>query len=342
MIAIMSQHFLLSAQARDLSLTKVACMTDEEAWDTFVRLRFGEDGTQFCPCCGCINNHFFIKTRKQWRCKDCGHTFSVTSGTIFSNHKLPVKVLLLAVALFVHSAKGMSALQLSRNLDVQYKTAYVLFQKLRDALWRTRDTSPLQGEVEMDGGYFHSYVRPKNKKRDRVDRRLRHNLNPMKRSILVMRERGEAGEGSRRTIIEVIKKENEKDILALTKKYVHPGVTIFADEHPGYTGLASRHPVRQVNHQEEYSADDGTNENQAESYFSRMRRLMIGQIHKCNPKYLIFYGQEIAWREDTRRQSCSSLFEDLMKRCLSIRPSKMWGNYWQGNHLQGDTLFISG
>jgi hypothetical protein len=118
----MAQHFLLSTQARNLSLAKVALMSDDEAWQTFVRLRFGEDGTQFCPCCGCINNHFFIKTRKQWRCKDCGHTFSVTSGTIFANRKLSVKIILLAVALFVHSAKGMSALQLSRNLDVAYSS----------------------------------------------------------------------------------------------------------------------------------------------------------------------------------------------------------------------------
>jgi len=324
----MAQHFLLSAQSRDLSLSQVALMSDDEAWSLFVRIRWGEDGTQFCPCCGCINKHFFLKTRWQWRCKDCGHTFSVTSGTMFANHKLPVKVLLLAVTLFVHSAKGMSTLQLSRNLDVQYKTAYVLFQKLRDALWRTRDTSPLQGEVEMDGGYFHSYVRLKNKRKDRVDRRLRFNLNPMKRSILVMRERGMPGKGAKRTVIEVIKKENEADVWALTNRHVQRGVTIFSDEHPSYAALAARYPVRQVNHQEEYSANDGTNQNQAESYFARMRRLMIGQIHKCNPKYLLFYGQEIAWREDTRRESCGWLLNDLMSRCLSVRPSKDWGKYW--------------
>jgi hypothetical protein len=235
-----------------------------------------------------------------------------------------------------------SGVGMAWNTQLQYKTAYVLFHKLRDALWRSRDISPLQGEVEMDGAYFHSYVRPKNKKVDRVDRRLRQNLNPMKRSILVMRERGEPGTGAKRTIIEVIKQENEKDVWNLTKKYVQAGVTIFADEHPSYAGLAARHPVRQVNHQEEYSSDDGTNQNQAESFFARMRRLFIGQIHKCNPKYLIFYGQEIAWREDNRRQSCGWLFDDLMKRCLSVRPSKDWSKYWQGNHIQGDTLFISG
>lgn len=338
----MAQHFHLSTAARDISVAEVARMSDEEAWLTFVRVRFGEDDTQHCPRCGCIHNHFFIKSRKQWRCKDCNHTFSVTSGTIFSNRKLPMQTILLAIVLFVQSVKGIPALQLSRNLDVQYKTALVLCQKLRDALWRSRDTSQLKGEVEMDGGYFHYHVRPQNKRRNRVDRRLQRNLNPMKRAVLVMRERGERGDGSRRTIVTVIKQENEKDVWALTVKHVHSDATIYSDEHSCYTGLASRYNVKQVNHQEEYSADDGTNENQAESFFARMRRLFMGQIHKCAPKHLLFYANEIAWREDNRRKTSGELFEDLLRRCLNVKPSRNWSNYWQGNHLRGDTLFVSG
>jgi transposase-like protein len=334
----MAQHFLLSARSRQLSLARVLRMTEDEAWETFVRLRWGENQEQTCPQCAVIGSHAFIRSRRQWQCRDCSHRFSVTSGTVFAHRKLGFKVMLAAVALFVHSAKGMSALQLSRNLDVQYKTAYVLFQKLREALWRRRDTTPLSGEVEMDGGYCHSYVRPKNKRKERVDRRLRENLNPLKRAVLVMRQRGNPGEGAIRTITEVIKQENDRDIPALVATHVEPGATIFADEHPAYAVLASRHPVRQVNHAEEYSADDGTNQNQAESFFTRLRRLMIGQIHKNAPKYLPYYAHEIAWREDTRRRSSKDLFTGLMTSCLAT-PSRNWAKYWQGNHLAGDGLF---
>lgn len=341
MVNLMSQHFLLSKASRNLSLASIMQMSDADVFDTFKKLRWGESDKQVCPCCASVNKHFFIKSRMQWRCRDCTHTFSVTSGTVFSTHKMPIRVILLSILLFVHAAKGLSALQLSRHLDVQYKTAYVLFHKLRDALWRTRDTSPLQGKVEMDGGYFHSYVRPKNKKVDRVDRRLRFNLNPMKRSILVMRERGEVGQGAKRTIVDVIKHENERDVGALTHKYVMAGTTIYADEHPSYAALAARHPVKQVNHQEEYCADDGTNQNQAESFFGRMRRLVTGQIHKCDPKYLLFYSHEIAWREDYRRQDSNWLFYDLFRRCLHAPQSRNWTKYWQGNHLVGDTMFVA-
>lgn len=70
--------------------------------------------------------HYFIKTRRQWHCRDCNHTFSVTSGTIFASHKLPLKVYLAAIAIYCNAVKGLSALQLARDLDVQYKTAFVL------------------------------------------------------------------------------------------------------------------------------------------------------------------------------------------------------------------------
>lgn len=338
----MAQHYLLSAASRKMSLSRIGGMTEEQAWQEMVMFRWGGMDQQVCPACGTIRKHHFIRSRHQWRCKDCGHSFSVTSGTVFAHHKLSCQDTLSAVATFVQAVKGKSALELSRNLDVQYKTAYVLFHKLRDVLWRSRDVGLLSGEVEMDGGYFHSYVRPHNKRRNRVDRRLRANLNPFKRSVLVMRERGEKGQGARRTIVQVIKNENDQDIPALTRKYVKAGATVYSDEHPSYIALAARHPVKQVNHQEEYSADDGTNQNQAESFFSRMRRLVTGQIHKCDRRYLLYYANEIAWREDMRRKSSEELYGMLMKLCLSTRPSREWSKYWQGNHIKGDTMFIAG
>lgn len=95
-------------------------MTDADAFTVFKQMRWGEGSEVSCPCCGVIGKHAFRRDRKQWRCKDCGHTFSVTSGTIFANHKLSLKTYLAAIALFSNAVKGISALQLSRDMDVQY------------------------------------------------------------------------------------------------------------------------------------------------------------------------------------------------------------------------------
>ncbi len=72
-----------------------------------------------------MERHWFLLGRRQWCYKACTHTFSVTSGTIFA-HKLPLQVYLAVGALYAHEAKGLSALQISRDLGVQYKTAFVL------------------------------------------------------------------------------------------------------------------------------------------------------------------------------------------------------------------------
>jgi transposase-like protein len=83
----MSQHFLLSAAARTLSVREVFAMTDAEAFERFRAMRWGLDGEPVCPACGVAEKPWFLPSRRQWRCRACGHTFSVTSGTMFAHHK---------------------------------------------------------------------------------------------------------------------------------------------------------------------------------------------------------------------------------------------------------------
>ena len=90
----MAQHFLLSAQARDLSLMKLFNMSDDEAFEYFKAIRWSDTkGMPVCPNCGTCHEPYFISTRQQFRCKHCEHTFSVTSGTIFASHKKTFKSL---------------------------------------------------------------------------------------------------------------------------------------------------------------------------------------------------------------------------------------------------------
>ena len=104
-------------------------MSDEEAHARFVAIRWADnDGKPYCPDCGCAKVYAYA-TRKLWKCTACRYQFSVTARTIFADRKLSVRDYLLAIAIFVNGAKGHSALQLSRDLNVQYKTAFVLAQR---------------------------------------------------------------------------------------------------------------------------------------------------------------------------------------------------------------------
>src|SRR5689334_21399062 len=175
----MPQHFLLSAAARTLSLASVARMSDEEAHAEFVAIRWADtDGQPYCPRCGCTKVSA-ITTRNLWKCgaRECRYMFSVTARTIFADRKRPIRDYLLAIAIFVNGAKGHSALQLSRDLDCQYKTAFVLAHKLREALAAEDKSAKASGSVEIDGAYFGGYVKPANYKAQRIDRRRLQNRN---------------------------------------------------------------------------------------------------------------------------------------------------------------------
>jgi len=188
-VILMPQHFLLSSQARTLSLSKVMRLSDAEAFETFKRVRWASNkGKPFCPRCGCVEIYGF-KTRRIFKCKGCEAQFSVTTGTIFASRKLSLRDILAAIAIFVNSAKGHSALQLSRDLDVQYKTAFVLSHKIREALSTQSNGKTVSGEVEIDGAYFGGYVKPENKKADRKDLRLAVNRSGKRQCVVISRVR---------------------------------------------------------------------------------------------------------------------------------------------------------
>ncbi|MFN0262409.1 IS1595 family transposase [Tepidamorphus sp. 3E244] len=317
----MTQHFLLSSAARSLSLAKVARMSEDEAREAFREIRWAETGgNPVCPRCGCTD-HYEIKSRKKFKCAACYHQFSVTSGTIFASRKLPIRDYLLAIAIFVNGAKGYPALQLSRDLDVQYKTAFVMAHKIREALASEQvGDDLLTGDVEVDGGYFGGHIRPANKRENRIDRRLRRHQTGKRRVVVVMRER------KGRTRTQVFKSEGQA--VATIAKSVHPTATVYADEAAHWDVLHARFLTKRINHQEAYSTHEACT-NQAESYFSRLRRAEVGTHHHISARYLAAYANEMAWREDNRRVSNGEQYLMAARAALTHPISRQWKGYWQ-------------
>ena len=316
----MSQHYLLSKAARSLSLAQVARLSDEQARDTFRKIRWhSTDGEPVCPRCGCVAA-YEMKTRPLFKCKGCNHQFSVTSGTIFASRKLPVRDYLLAIAIFVNGAKGHSALQLSRDLNCQYKTAFVMAHKIREALAAETENMTVEGEVEIDGAYFGGHLKPANWKENRVDRRLAKNQNGKRRVVVVMRER------KGRTLSFVFRSEAQS--VDTIESRVHPNATIHADEATGWDRLHTFYKVKRINHQEAYSDGDACT-NQAESFFSRLRRAEIGIHHHISGRYLNAYASEMAWREDQRRVSNGEQYLLAANAALAHPVSRLWKGYWQ-------------
>lgn len=106
-----------------------------------------------CPDCG-HNRYYLISKRVLFQCTACRHQTSLTAGTILHKTRTPLRIWFWALFLVAHDKRGISALALARELDVSYKTAWLLLHKIRYAM-RSRDEQyVLSGIVEMDETYF--------------------------------------------------------------------------------------------------------------------------------------------------------------------------------------------
>jgi hypothetical protein len=233
---------------------------------------------------------------------------------------------LAAIAVFCNEVKGKSALALSRDLGLSYKTAFVLLHKLREAMAAEMRGRVIGGEgkvAEIDSGYFGGYVRPANLANHRVDRRFFENQSGKRKAVVVIRER----DGN--TLPAVFRTEGQA--LNFIRSRIAKGTIVNADESANWNDLHARFEMKRINHEQAYS-QDGACTNWAEEFFSRMRRAEIGHHHHIAGAYLLRYAQEASWREDNRRSSNGEQVSRLARLALNNKPSVDFSGYWQ-RHL---------
>jgi transposase-like protein len=322
----MAQHFLLSRQAKTLSLAQVCAMSDADAEAAFRKLRWpATQGAPVCPVCGCLDAY---ETRRatgllRFQCKGCKKVYTITSGTLFASRKMTFKSYLLAVAIYCNEVKGKSMLALSRDLGVHYRTAFVLAHKLREAMASEMKGMEVGGAgvvAETDGAYFGGYLKPANFRENRRDRRLSQNQSGKRKVVVIVRERGG------KTLPGVFKTEGQA--VAFIKQRVKRETILHADEASSWNPLHDRFEVKRINHQEAYS-DGESCTNQAESFFSRMRRGEIGHHHHIAGPYLLRFAQEAAWREDNRRVDNGTQVKRIACLALASGPSVDFTGYTQ-------------
>jgi len=278
-----------------------------------------------CPLCGGTDGYDARRPHgaPRFRCRACRKDFTITSGTLFASHKLPLKGYLAAMAIFCNEVKGKSMLALSRDLRTSYKTAFVLAHKMREAMAVELKGRTIGGpgkEAEIDGGHFGGYVKPANMKVHRTDRRLGENQSGKRKAVVVIRER------NGNSLPAVFRTEGAA--LNFIRSRVAKGTVLNADEAGASNELHSRFEMKRINHQEAYSLD-GACTNWAEEFFSRMRRAEIGHHHHIAGPYLLRFAQEASWREDNRRISNGEQVNRLAGLAMASKPSVDFCGYWQ-------------
>ncbi|MDW9776432.1 IS1595 family transposase [Sinorhizobium meliloti] len=254
--------------------------------------------------------------------------FSVTSGTVFHSRKLSFRKLIMAIWEDVTAVKGIAALHLTRKLGVEYKTAWVLLAKIREAIGKRRAKMKLWGSVQIDGKYIGGHIKPENRKEDRIDRRRKENQNGKRMCVLSLREHNP--DAPNRTVTRIVADENPKAAWAAVRDHIQAKSVLTADEHGSYDDLVGLAVLQRVNHSLAYQTEDGTNTNAIEGFFARAQRAYVGIHHRLSVKYLDWYMAMIAWKEDTRYMGLRWQLADVLRTVTHRTTSENLCGYWQG------------
>jgi transposase-like protein len=263
-----------------------------------------------CVHCGVLNVSRITREKKGknrrtriYQCleKECGKQFSATSGTIFNDTHLPLNKWFLAIALICEAKKGMSACQLQRHLGVNYRTAWHLAHRIREAMQDGGDL--LAGVVEVDETYVGGKVKRKGRpfvKKDKKD------------VVLGMIKRG-----GRLRLIPV--RDNKMTLIEpVMMKHISPDARLQTDEAAIYTLIGQRHFAGRhdmINHSRSYGEGD-IHTNTIENAFSLLKRGVYGTFHKVSVKHLPRYCNEFSYRFNRRGEQLQ-MFDVTLKNVLS-------------------------
>jgi len=270
----------------------------------------------FCPHCGEARNVTRLEGQHHrdglHQCNSCRGAFTVTNGSVMERSHVPLSKWAAAFHLMAASKKGVSAHQLSRMLDVTYKTAWFMAHRIREAM-RPVNPSPLGGEgkvVEVDEAYHGKRETPVVLSRGRVAKPTKSGGNK-KRPIVALVERG--GEVRAKHVPHVTAK-NLRDVMvrnADRKSRLH------TDESPLYTVVGTEFATHEtVNHgAKEYARSDVTT-NTVEGFFGIFKRGMVGVYQHCGEQHLQRYLDEFAFRYSNRSKLG---IEDTQRAAIAIR-----------------------
>ena len=280
-----------------MNLAELSKMTEEEAREYLENIRW-PNGT-VCAHCGSKNvtklNNKASGARKKraglYKCKDCRKQFTVTCKTIFESSRIPIRKWIMAYHLMCSSKKGISALQLSRNLGLVYKSAWFMCHRIRHAMVQEPLKNLLQGGVEVDETYVGG------KPRKYSGRQSKRGRGTTKIPVVVLVQRnGEAR-------VKVMRKLTGKNLKGAILNNVHKDSTIYTDEYNAYKGIGKHFTGghKAVMHSIGQYKKEDAHTNTAECYFSLLKRGVIGAFHHVSEFHLPKYCNEFNFRWNYRR-----------------------------------------
>ena len=295
-----------------------------------------KDG-RYCPYCK--EKHTGNRSKdNRFKCTKCKKSFSVTTGTYLHDTRLPLKTWLLMFSIVSDAKKGLSALQLQRNLGISYPTAFKSYHKIREIMILENKEVKLSGILEQDETFVGGKPRPMSndeclapKERKELDEKIKEyekdgfDFEPNEKRNVACDKDIKRGRGSQKktpvvgiaqrngnVVAEVMKKLSYKELKTLVEKHVDNAddSLLITDEYKGYNQFGKIIEHIKIEHSEMYSYR-GVNTNTIESFWSFIKRQIMGQHHHVSKKKLYLYVAETVFKFNNRNED--DIFETLVK-----------------------------
>lgn len=274
------------------------------------------NGDVACPHCGCTKVY---TTKRGFRCsdKECRKDFTVTTGTIFHNSNISLRIWFASIFLATTHKKGISSVQLACDLGITQKTAWFVLHRIREML---KDKAPqMLGEnkmVEVDEAYIGQKESNKHypKKRSLEDKNLTNEGKPYKAKKMVVG----LIERNGNVVLKHVPNADLENVGSLIKKHVPKGSTIYSDEAPVYTHLKQYYTHANVRHSLNVYVEGGVHTNTIENFWSLLKRGLYGIYHQVSDKHLERYLDEFSARYNTRSLTSQDRFEKFLVDSESV------------------------
>ena len=302
----------------------VAHFGSEEACEGVLRRwKYGAGGGFRCPTCG-HEASWYVRTRRLDECRACGRQTSLTSGTVFHGTRKPLRLWFLAMYLMTSSKRGISAVELSRQLGVSYPTAWAWLHKLRSAMGR-RSCSLLQGTVEVDESYKNGVAPGKQGRTAPHDRVL----------VGAALEAPRTRKGLGRVRLALLDDASSNSLHDFVARAVAPGSYVVTDAWIGYSGLGAHARVR---HRAINVKATGRASSQVfpgiHRVFSLLGRFLLGTYHgRIERQHAQAYLDEFEFRFNRRKSRVRGLLFQRLLAYAVQRPAPIYREILGGGHV---------